>query len=46
MTVRGAARAIEFCKQAFGAEEKGAMKGPDGKITHAELCIGDSLIIR
>ena len=46
MTVRGAARAIEFYKQAFGAEEKGAMKGPEGKIMHAELRIGDSLINR
>jgi len=45
MTVRDAARAIEFYKQAFGAEEKGAMKGPDGKIMHAELRIGDSVIM-
>jgi len=44
-TVRDAARAIEFYKQAFGAEEKGAMKGPDGKIMHAELRIGDSVIM-
>ena len=33
-TVRDAERAIEFYKQAFGAEERGAMKGPDGK-SHA-----------
>ena len=45
MTVRDAARAIEFYKQAFGAVEKGAMKGPDGKIVHAELRIGDSIIM-
>jgi uncharacterized glyoxalase superfamily protein PhnB len=45
MTVRDAARAIEFYKQAFGAEEKGVMKGPDGKIGHAELRIGDSIIM-
>jgi hypothetical protein len=45
MTVRDAARAIEFYKQAFGAVEKGVMKGPDGKIMHAELRIGDSLLM-
>ncbi len=45
MTVRDAARAIEFYKQAFGAEEKGVMKGPDGKVMHAELRIGDSILM-
>ena len=45
LTVRGAARAIEFYKQAFGAEARGAMPGPDGKIMHAELLIGDSIIM-
>jgi len=45
MTVRDAARAIEFYKQAFGAVEKAAMKGPDGKIMHAELRIGDSILM-
>jgi uncharacterized glyoxalase superfamily protein PhnB len=45
MTVRDAARAIEFYKQAFGAKEKGVMKGPDGKIMHAELIIGDSIFM-
>ena len=45
MTVRDAARAIEFYKQAFGATEKGVMKGPEGKIMHAELVIGDSIIM-
>jgi len=45
MTVRDAARAIEFYKQAFGAKEKGLMKGPDGKVMHAELVIGDSIIM-
>lgn len=43
MTVRDAACAIEFYKQAFGATEKGVMNGPDGKIMHAELRIGDSI---
>ncbi len=45
MTVRDAARAIEFYKQAFGAVEKGVMPGPDGKIMHAELIIGDSVFM-
>jgi PhnB protein len=45
LTVRDAARAIEFYKQAFGAEERGVMKAPDGKVMHAELKIGDSLIM-
>jgi PhnB protein len=45
LTVRDAARAIEFYKQAFGAKERGVMKGPDGKIAHAELMIGDSIIM-
>jgi uncharacterized glyoxalase superfamily protein PhnB len=45
LTVRDASRAIEFYKQAFGATERGAAKGPDGKIMHAELMIGDSIIM-
>jgi uncharacterized glyoxalase superfamily protein PhnB len=45
LTVRDAVRAIEFYKQAFGAQERGIMKGPDGKVMHAELKIGDSIIM-
>src|SRR5437868_5119017 len=45
LTVRDATRAIEFYKQAFGAVERGAMKSPDGKVMHAELLIGDSIIM-
>jgi PhnB protein len=45
LTVRDAVRAIEFYKQAFGATERGVMKGPDGKVMHAELMIGDSIIM-
>jgi PhnB protein len=45
LTVRDAERAIEFYKQAFGATDRGVMKGPDGKIMHAELVIGDSIIM-
>jgi PhnB protein len=44
-TVRNAERAIEFYKKAFGATERGVMKGPDGKVMHAELMIGDSIVM-
>jgi PhnB protein len=40
-----AAEAIEWYKKALGAEEKGRALGPDGKIIHAELQIGDSRIM-
>jgi len=43
--VPGAARFIEFVKQAFGAEEKLRVPTPDGsRIMHAEVRIGDSMI--
>ena len=45
LTVRDAVCAIDFYKQAFGAVERGVMKGPDGKVMHAELKIGDSIIM-
>ncbi len=46
VVVRDAARAIEFYKQAFGAEEYFCMRGPDGKsILHAQLKIGDSMLM-
>jgi len=40
-----AADAIEFYKQAFGAEEVVKMPGPNGKVMHAEIKIGDSFIM-
>jgi PhnB protein len=40
-----AAQAIDWYKQAFGAEEKSRAVGPDGKIMHAELQIGNSRIM-
>jgi PhnB protein len=43
--VRGAARAIDFYRTALGAVERVRMPGPDGKIGHAELQIGDSIIM-
>jgi PhnB protein len=42
MNLKDAAKAIEFFKKAFGAEEKLRMPGPDGKIVHCEMVIGDS----
>src|SRR5688500_3240338 len=45
ITVRDAARAIDFYKEAFGAEELDRMEGPDGSIMHAEIRIGDSNIM-
>lgn len=40
----GAAEAIDFYKQAFGAEELSRVPGADGLIMHAALRIGDSTI--
>ncbi len=45
IVVREAAKAIDFYKRAFGAEEKMRMPGPGGMIMHAELEIGDSAIM-
>jgi PhnB protein len=43
--VNDGARAIDFYKRALGAEELFRVDGPDGKIGHAELKIGDSIIM-
>ena len=45
LIVNGAAAAIEFYKKAFGATELLRMAGPDGKIGHAEIKIGNSPIM-
>jgi PhnB protein len=45
LVCRGAAGAIDFYKRAFGAKEKVRMPGPDGKVAHAELQIGDSRVM-
>ncbi|GLC23859.1 VOC family protein [Roseisolibacter agri] len=45
LIVRDAAKAIEFYKQAFGAEELSRMAGPGGAIMHAEIRIGDSIVM-
>lgn len=41
----GAAEAIEFYKQAFGAVELSRMLSPEGKVMHATIRIGDSVIM-
>lgn len=41
----GAAAAIDFYKAAFGAEELTRLAGPDGKLVHAMLRIGDSVLM-
>lgn len=45
MGVKDAAKAIEFYKKAFGAVENFRLNGPDGKVGHAELQIGDSRLM-
>jgi PhnB protein len=45
LIVRGAAQAIEYYKKVFGATETVRMNGPDGKVGHAELKIGNSHIM-
>lgn len=45
LIVDGAAKAIEFYKDVLGATERGRMAGPDGRVGHAELTVGDSLIM-
>jgi len=45
LIVDGAAAAIDFYKSVLGATERMRMAGPDGKLGHAELEIGDSIIM-
>src|SRR5262245_38770821 len=45
LIVSGAERALDFYKQAFGAVELFRHKAPDGKIGHAEVRIGDTVIM-
>jgi PhnB protein len=45
LAVDGAADAIEFYKRAFGAKERMRMPGPEGTLAHAELEIGDSVVM-
>jgi PhnB protein len=45
LIVDGAAKAIAFYKAAFGAEERMRMPAPGGRIGHAELAIGDCIVM-
>ena len=45
LIVQGAARAIEFYKNIFGATERMRLPTPDGKVAHAEIEIGSSVIM-
>jgi PhnB protein len=45
LIVKGAAQALDFYQRAFGAQESVRMPGPEGKIMHAEIQIGDSKIM-
>lgn len=42
---KGAAKAIEYYKNAFGAKETVRMPGPEGRVMHAEVKIGDSTVM-
>lgn len=45
LAVDDASAAIDFYQSAFGAEERARTSGPGGSIMHAELAIGDSLVM-
>ena len=45
LVCKGAAKAIEFYTRAFGAKEFVRMPGPEGRIMHAEVKIGESMVL-
>jgi PhnB protein len=45
LIVDGAGEAIEFYKSVFGTTERVRIDGPDGKVGHAELQIGEAVIM-
>jgi len=45
LCVKGAAKALEFYAQAFGAEETMRFTAPDGQLGHAEMRIGDAVVM-
>lgn len=45
LIVKNGDEAIEFYKKGFGVQEQGRMKGPDGRVAHAELKLGDSVFM-
>lgn len=40
-----ASRLIEFLKRVFDAQEINRLAGPDGRVLHAEMKIGDSIVM-
>lgn len=45
LAIRDCARAIEFYRTVFGARELARMPGPDGRLMHAEIEIGDTIVM-
>jgi uncharacterized glyoxalase superfamily protein PhnB len=45
LVVEDAGAVIDFTVKAFGAKEKMRMPGPDGRVSHAEVDLGDSVIM-
>jgi PhnB protein len=45
LAVEDASTAIDFYKKAFGAKERLRMNAPDGKVGHAELQVGNSIVM-
>jgi PhnB protein len=45
LAIEGAGEAIEFYKRAFGAQELVRMPGPDGSVMHAEMRIGNAVVM-
>lgn len=45
LSIDGASAAIDFYSQVFGAKERMRMPAPEGKVGHAELQIGDSVLM-
>jgi PhnB protein len=43
--IKGAASAIDYYKNVFGAKERMRMPGPNDRVMHAELQIGDSIVM-
>lgn len=45
LIVEGAAELLDFLREAFGAEQRVRMDTPDGSVAHAEVTIGDSVVM-
>jgi len=45
LTIQGAGKALEFYAAVFGATERMRFPGPGGTIVHAEILIGDSVVM-